>query len=65
MTKIDNIDRRGDIREHDTRDGVKAVCGVVFGMTQTASGNRPCLRCEKIAARCQIQPARAVFGTNP
>ena len=63
--KIDRIDRRGDIREHDTRDGVKTVCGLALGMTQTAGGNRPCLRCEKIAARCQINATRAVFGTNP
>ena len=62
MTKIDRIDDRGDIREHFTRDGHHTICGIEIGMRQPACGNRPCKRCEKIAARCQNTPSTASGG---
>lgn len=57
MTKIDRIDDRGDIREHWTLDGHRTICGIAIGIRQPACGNRPCKRCEKIAARCQKAPS--------
>ena len=59
MTKIDRIDDRGDIREHQTRDGHRTICGIEIGMRQPPCGNRPCKRCEKIAAHCQKAPTAA------
>lgn len=59
MTKIDRIDDRGDIREHFTRDGRRTICGIEIGGRQPPCGNRPCKRCEKIAARCQIEASAA------
>lgn len=59
MTKIDRIDDKGDIREHFTRDGRRTICGIEIGYRQPPCGNRPCKRCEKIAARCQIAPTAA------
>ena len=51
MTKIDRIDRRGNIREHITQDGQDTLCGIEIGYRQTACGNAPCLRCKKIFDR--------------
>jgi hypothetical protein len=51
---MDRIDDKGDIREHLTRDGRRTICGIEIGMRQSACGNRPCKRCQRIAMRCQI-----------
>lgn len=61
MTKVDRIDNRGNIREHLTRDGRRTICGIAIGQRQLPCGNATCGRCEKIAARCQIEP-RASSG---
>jgi hypothetical protein len=62
VTTIDRIDDRGDLREHRTRDGHRTICGIEIGMRQPPCGNRPCKRCEKIAARCQKAPSAASGG---
>lgn len=62
MTKIDRFDSRGDIREHLTRDsGRSTICGLKIGFAQSQRpcGNRPCRRCEKIAAQLsEVAPSR-------
>jgi hypothetical protein len=66
MTKIDRYDSRGDIREHLTRDGRRTICGLSIGFLQSQPpcGNRSCKRCEKIAARCQIEALAASGEQN-
>lgn len=50
LAKVDRIDEAGDIREHWTRDGRRTVCGIEIGHRQSASGNRPCRRCQIVVA---------------
>lgn len=66
MTKIDRYDNRGDIREHVTRDGRRTICGLSIGFAQSQPpcGNRPCKRCEKIAAQLSENPAHNVMETR-
>lgn len=64
MTKVDRIDDRGNIREHFTRDGLRTICGVEIGRRQPPCGNRPCKRCEKIAARLSDRDACGVKGSS-
>jgi len=47
-TKIDRIDSRGNICEHQTIDARRTLCGIEIGLRQAPCGNRPCRRCEKI-----------------
>jgi hypothetical protein len=47
VTEIDRIDAVGNITQHRTEDGVRAVCGVKLAgyETQAPMGNRPCRNC--------------------
>ena len=61
--KIDRMDRRALFTSHYTRDGKRTLCGLslVNCYTQPWCDNGFCRRCEKIAARCQIQTSYGVF----
>ena len=63
ITKIDRMDRRALFTSHYTRDGKRTLCGLslVNCYTQPWCDNGFCRRCEKIAARCQIQTSYGVF----
>lgn len=61
LTKIDRIDDRGNIREHLTRDGQRTICDIEIGYRQSACGNAPCLRCQKIFDRLSETADRGVM----
>jgi hypothetical protein len=51
LQAIDRIDGRGNIREHITADGQRALCGALLGgPTQEAAGNAKCGSCAKMVA---------------
>lgn len=59
-TKVDRIDSRGDICEHQTIDAHRTLCGIEIGQRQAPCGNRPCKRCEKVVARLSETQASSV-----
>ena len=62
ITKIDRMDRRALFTSHYTRGGKRTLCGLSLEncYTQPWCDNGLCRRCEKIAARCQIQTPHGV-----